>query len=355
MTYKLRFLYAAKAAHPAGAVFATLRLADFCLALTASQTLIRGSLDIIYKNKEGIEMQTKFKTFQVLSLCAAAIAASQSLAQQENDSGAAATSLMEEVVVVGNRSINLMDASVPFTSIGEEDLLRQAPRSVADALINIPSLQTNNALRNTNNDFRFRGIGPGGTQFLELEEDGMPITRDAPDFLYRVNSTALAGIDTVRGGNSPIIRTAAMGAVINFKYKEGSATDHEGNLFFQTSDFGMRRGEFWLGGPLSDQLTYSVAGYYTTDDGIREVDFGANEGSNLYANLVYRFADDSGHFKVSGRSFNESAIVYLGTPLFGTATNPERIPGGPDVTTGSLISSEIVNSTTYCSVLNNVS
>ena len=44
MTYKLRFLYAAKAAHPAGAVFATLRLADFCLALTASQTLIRGSL-----------------------------------------------------------------------------------------------------------------------------------------------------------------------------------------------------------------------------------------------------------------------------------------------------------------------
>ena len=295
-------------------------------------------------------MQTKFKTFQVLSLCAAATAASQSLAQQENDSGAAATSLMEEVVVVGNRSINLMDASVPFTSIGEEDLLRQAPRSVADALINIPSLQTNNALGNTNNDFRFRGIGAGGTQFLELEEDGMPITRDAPDFLYRVNSTALAGIDTVRGGNSPIIRTAAMGAVINFKYKEGSATDHEGNLFFQTSDFGMRRGEFWLGGPLSDQLTYSVAGYYTTDDGIREVDFGANEGSNLYANLVYRFADDSGHFKVSGRSFNESAIVYLGTPLFGTATNPEQIPGGPDVTTGSLISSEIVNSTTYCSV-----
>ena len=44
MSYKLRFLYAAKAAHPAGAVFATLRLADFCLALTASQTLIRGSL-----------------------------------------------------------------------------------------------------------------------------------------------------------------------------------------------------------------------------------------------------------------------------------------------------------------------
>ena len=47
MTYKLRFLYAAKAAHPAGAVFATLRLADFYLALTASQTLIRGSLEPI--------------------------------------------------------------------------------------------------------------------------------------------------------------------------------------------------------------------------------------------------------------------------------------------------------------------
>ncbi len=52
MTYKLRFLYAAKAAHPAGAVFATLRLADFCLALTASQTLIRGSLDSLMFDQE---------------------------------------------------------------------------------------------------------------------------------------------------------------------------------------------------------------------------------------------------------------------------------------------------------------
>ena len=52
MSYKLRFLYAAKAAHPAGAVFATLRLADFCLALTASQTLIRGSLAIVGSHKQ---------------------------------------------------------------------------------------------------------------------------------------------------------------------------------------------------------------------------------------------------------------------------------------------------------------
>ena len=138
--------------------------------------------------------------------------------------------------------------------------------------------------------------------------------------------------------------------MVNFRYREGSLEEHEGDVFFQTSDFGMARGEFWFGGPLSDQITYSVAGHYTTDEGIRDVGFDANAGTNLYGNLKYHFADDSGHFKVSGRQFKESAVVYLGTPLLGSAENPQQIPGGPDVTTGSLLGPEIVQSQTYCAV-----
>ena len=216
-------------------------------------------------------MNSWFKTFQkvlfpvVLAMPVAAIA------QDDADDEEEAQGVFEEVVVIGNRQIRLIDASVPFTKISEDELRQAAPRSVADALLAVPSLQTNNALGNTNNDFRFRGIGAGGTQFLEFEEDGLPITRDAPDFLYRISNVATAGIDVVRGGNAPILRTAAIGAVVNFRYKEGSPDEHEGEVFFQTSDFGMRRGEFWLGGPLSERLTYSVAGHYTTDEGIRDV------------------------------------------------------------------------------------
>ncbi len=295
-------------------------------------------------------MEDKFKTFHKWFALTALVMPSLVLAQDESDDEEEAEGVFEEVVVVGHREIRLIDASVPYTRIDSEDLRQAAPRSVADALLAIPSLQTNNALGNTNNDFRFRGIGAGGTQFLEFEEDGLPITRDAPDFLYRISNTATAGIDVVRGGNAPILRTAAIGAVVNFKYKEGNPDEHEGEVFFQTSDFGMQRAEVWIGGPLSDRLTYSVAGHYTTDEGIRDVGFDANAGSNLYANLRYDFEDDSGYFKVSGRSFRESAIVYLGTPLLGGAGNPQQIPGGPDVTTGSLLGPEIVTSSTYCTI-----
>ena len=294
-------------------------------------------------------MIPKIETFHKFAMIFVLIIPGLTLAQND-DEASEDEGVFEEVVVIGNRQVRLIDASVPFTRISEDDLRQAAPRSVADALLSVPSLQTNNALGNTNNDFRFRGIGAGGTQFLEFEEDGLPITRDAPDFLYRISNVATAGIDVVRGGNAPILRTAAIGAKINFRYKEGSLDGHEGDLFFQTSDFGMRRGEFWLGGPLSEQLTYSVAGHYTTDDGIRDVGFDANAGSNLYANVKYWFADDSGHFKVSARRFRESAVVYLGTPLLGSAENPERIPGGPDVTTGSLLGPEIVRSSTYCTI-----
>ena len=194
-------------------------------------------------------MAHKFKTFQWI-LALLSIVFSGVVLAQENDDDEEEQGVFEEVVVVGQREIRLIGASVPYTRLDEEQLRQAAPRSVADALVLIPSLQSNNALGNTNNDFRFRGIGAGGTQFLEFQEDGIPITRDAPDFLYRISNTATAGIDVVRGGNAPILRTAAIGAIVNFKYKEGSLEEHEGDVYFQTSDFGMQRGEFWLGGPL---------------------------------------------------------------------------------------------------------
>lgn len=250
------------------------------------------------------------------------------------------------VVVIGNKETRLLDASVPVTTVDSETLLEQAPRNIADALINIPSLQIENTSGNTNNEYRFRGVGAGGTQFLELEEDGIPIMRDGPDFLYRVHN-GIDSIEVVRGGNSPILRTAAIGAVIDFRYKEGDRDQQEGDIYLQASDFGMRRVEGWLGGPLTDNLTYSLSGYYTTDEGVRQVDFAANEGYNLHGSLKYHFSDDSGYLKVSGRKFDEGNIVYLAVPLLGDPNNPSPFPGGPDITTGSLLSSEIALSTTF--------
>ena len=137
--------------------------------------------------------------FSAISLCwvSSALAQDQTEAEAQDEDSEEVYELppLEQVIVIGNRQKRLIDASVPFTSIGEDELRQAAPRSVADALIFVPSLQTNNALGNTNNDFRFRGIGAGGTQFLEFEEDGIPITRDGPDFLYRISNIATAGID----------------------------------------------------------------------------------------------------------------------------------------------------------------
>ena len=151
------------------------------------------------------------KTFHILFALLAFAVPKETFAQEAAGDAGQVQRVFEEIVVIGNREMRLIDAAVPFTEISDEELRRSAPRSVADALLAVPSLQTNNALGNTNNDFRFRGIGAGGTQFLEFEEDGLPITRDAPDFLYRISNTATAGIDVVRGGNAPILRTAAIG------------------------------------------------------------------------------------------------------------------------------------------------
>ena len=303
-------------------------------------------------------MNLSLKTFHALITCLFLALASAAIAQQDEAEEAAAEAsaaeeaagemegVYDEVVVIGNQEVRLIDAAVPFTTVSSEDLQRQAPRNISDALTNIPSLQVENTSGNTNNEYRFRGVGAGGTQFLELEEDGIPIMRDGPDFLYRVHN-GIDRIDTVRGGNSPILRTAAIGAVIDFRYKEGDRAGHVGDLFFSTSDFGMRRVESWFGGPLTDSITYALSAYYTTDDGVREVDYPANEGHNLHASLKYHLKDEMGYFKVSARSFDEGNIVYLAVPLLGSVDSPRPFPGGPDITTGSLLSREIALSNTF--------
>ena len=248
---------------------------------------------------------------------------------------------VEDIVVVGNVRQKLLEATNPFTRISDTTLQIQAPRSVADALINVPSLQIDPSFGSTNNQFRFRGIGAGGTQFLEIEEDGIPIQRDAPDFFYRI-SNALSSIDVTRGGVSPIYRTSAVGAILNFKYKDGSREDYEADVYFQLSDFGQRRAELYLGGPLNESTTFSISGWYSEDNGIRAVDFNANQGFNMRASVKHYFDEESGHIKFSGRVFGEKNLVYfLGNPYVGSTSNPQPFPGGPG-DNGTMLSREIL-------------
>ena len=265
------------------------------------------------------------------ALAVASILTTASYAQEEGaaDDEDTAESFVDQIVVIGNREQRLIEATNPFTQISDEVLEIQAPRSIADALINIPSLQIDPSFGSTNNQFRFRGIGAGGTQFLELEEDGIPIQRDAPDFFYRI-SNAIEEIDVTRGGVSPIFRTAAVGAIINFKYKDGSFDEWEGDAYFQASDFGQRRAELFLGGPIAENTSIAISGWYSEDNGIREVDFNANQGFNLRASVKHRFSDESGHIKISGRIFEESNLVYFnGNPFLGSTDDPQLFPGGP--------------------------
>ena len=274
-----------------------------------------------------------------LALGSASMASAQ---DQADDEAGEDETFVNTIVVIGNQEQPLIEATNPFTQITSDTLELQAPRSVADALINVPSLQIDPSFGPSNNQFRFRGIGAGGTQFLEFEEDGIPIQRDAPDFFYRI-SNAIESIDVVRGGVSPIYRSGALGATINFKYKEGSTEEFEGDVYFQLSDFGQRRAEVFLGGPLAENTSFAVSGWYSQDNGIREVDFNANEGFNLRASIKHEFSDGSGHFKVSGRYTEEANLIYfVGNPLLGSTSDPQPFPGGPDIGDGTMLSREIL-------------
>ena len=84
----------------------------------------------------------------------------------------------EEIIVTAvARGTNRLDSSVTTSSISSESLVQLAPRTSGELLRNLPGIRVEASGGDGNANISVRGlpVASGGSKFLQLQEDGLPI------------------------------------------------------------------------------------------------------------------------------------------------------------------------------------
>lgn len=260
-----------------------------------------------------------------------AVAASAAFATAAPAS-ADADSTVDEVIVTARAGIEAqkkVEASYAITVVGEEKLRLQSPVSVAEALKNVPGLWVEASGGEVGANIRARGIPLEGYSTVALYEDGLPVQHDGglgflnTDFSMRLDET-VQRMEAVRGGPSSIFASYAPGGVVNFITRKGG-DQLEGLVKAQVGDYGLYRGDFWVGGPVAG-FRLGLGGFYRVSDGVRDPGYRPDEGGQLRFSIGKDFERGSIDFNV--KRIDDKVMFYLPIPvLYDTSGDPQGMPG----------------------------
>jgi outer membrane receptor protein involved in Fe transport len=248
--------------------------------------------------------------------------------QADAQSDAAET---QDIIVTGvARGRDRLDSSVSTSSLSAASLVELAPRSSAELLRNLPGIRVEASGGEGNANISVRGlpVASGGSKFLQLQEDGLPIlefgdiTFGNADIFLRTDFN-VGRIESVRGGSASTFASNSPGGIINFLSKtgeqEGSAIQFSGGI-----DYREYRTDVDYGGRLSDTVRYHFGGFYRLGDGPRKVGYDAMRGGQIKANITKELAG-GGYIRFYGKYLDDRGIAYLPNPVRVTGSD-----GDPD-------------------------
>ncbi len=219
-----------------------------------------------------------------------------------------------------------MRSSVSLSTTSDDQLKFSAPRSTAEIFRSIPGFRSEATSGDGNANITVRGLplSAGGSRYVQLHEDGLPVLEfgdiafGTADQFLRADSS-LAVIEAVRGGSASTSASNSPGGVINFISKTGELQG--GSIEYQRGlDYENDRIDLEYGSPLGEGLRFHIGGFYRTGEGVRDTGYNGNNGGQFKANLTKDFAN--GFVRIYFKSLNDRVTTYLPMPV--------RVTGSPD-------------------------
>jgi outer membrane receptor protein involved in Fe transport len=254
------------------------------------------------------------------------------------------TTQLEDVVVTGvvNPKAKIK-SSVSITTLDVKQIEQSAPRSTAEIFRSIPGIRSESSGGEGNSNISVRGvpISSGGSKYLQIQEDGLPvllfgdISFATADIFTRFDGN-VAKIEAIRGGSASTLSSNSPGGIINFISKTGKT---EGGMV-RTSfglDYNNFRTDVDYGAKIGDGLYFHVGGFYRAGEGVRKTGSTSNNGGQVKFNLTKEF--QNGKVTVYAKFLNDRAAAYMPMPVKVTGTNANPSWGsvsGFDATTGAL-------------------
>lgn len=251
---------------------------------------------------------------------------------------------LNEIVVTGVvNPVSKLQSSVSISTLDIRDTEKSAPRTTAEIFRTIPGIRSEASGGDGNTNITVRGvpISAGGSKYLQLQEDGLPVLQfgdiafATADIFLRADYT-LARIEAIRGGSASTLASNSPAGIINFISKTGAV---EGGYVGTTMglDYNSTRMDFEYGSPLGNNMSFHVGGFFRQGDGPRTAGYTANYGGQIKMNVTKLF--DGGYGRIYFKYLNDRAVAYMPMPLKveGTNASPEwgSIPGY-DALTGTM-------------------
>nr|WP_294774259.1 TonB-dependent receptor [uncultured Flavobacterium sp.] len=251
--------------------------------------------------------------------------------------------VLEEVVVTGVVNPRAkIKSSVSITTLDVKQVEQSAPRSTAEIFRTIPGIRSESSGGEGNANISVRGvpISSGGSKYLQIQEDGLPvllygdIAFATADIFTRFDRN-IAKIEAIRGGSASTLSSNSPGGIINFISKTGKT---EGGSMVTSFglDYNDFRTDLEYGARIGDGLYFHAGGFYRTGEGVRSPGFTANNGGQFKMNVTKEF--ENGSVTVYAKFLNDRAAAYMPMPIkvTGSNSNPtwESI-SGYDATSGT--------------------
>lgn len=229
------------------------------------------------------------------------------------------------IVTAVSRSQNRLDSSLSVTTLSPGQIQIAAPRSAGEIFRSIPGIRAESSGGEGNANISVRGLplASGGSKYLQLQEDGLPIfqfgdiTFANADIFLRADLN-VQRIEAVRGGSTSTFASNSPGGVINLISKTGDRTGGvvqvSGGL-----DYEEYRVDADYGGRIGDDWTWHAGGFYRRGEGPRKTGYDANRGGQIKANLTRKFS--SGFVRIYAKYLNDKTPAYLPTPVRVTGSN----------------------------------
>ncbi len=216
-------------------------------------------------------------------------------------------------------------SSISVSQISQEEIANFTPRSEAELLRTIPGINPQDTAGpggNANIGVRGIPVSTGGSEYVALQEDGLPVTLFGDiqfgnnDYWIRFDGST-ERVEAVRGGSASTFASQAPGAVINYISRTGNEDGGQVGIS-KGVDFRETRVDFRYGGRINDTLRFHVGGYAREGGGPTNEDFNVLRGYQVKANLTQDLGEGRGYIRFLFKRLDERAPTFTNMPSLAT-------------------------------------
>ncbi len=239
-----------------------------------------------------------------------------------------------------------LDSATSTSALRGNDVQKLGPRPLGEVLRTMAGLRVATGIGEGNNNYTVRGLplAAGGSKYMQIQEDGLPVLEFADLFnvgadVYLRNDLSVAAIESIRGGSASTFASNSPGGLINILSRTGDVEG--GSIQLSTGlDYDEKRVDFSYGAKLGENTRFHIGGFYRSGEGPRNIGFDGWKGGQIKANITHQFT--GGYVRMYLKVLDDRSPTFA--PYFanitGTNDNPTiRSFPGFDLRRDSVLSS----------------